>query len=173
MSLIERLKVNLHPHQQRLPQVQHTVQMLLLEQQSKSVERDRDLEWEYEHIEQAIHYAKTLALRRKIDPDLAGCALALQNVGRIVSGKSEGHAEAGYHLAKRLFTAMGCFTPTEIEQLSTAVRNHSRKDKVDNPLDELAKDVDVYVRYVQGHEIKTEPEQRRLSTVRLEMQRKT
>lgn len=172
MSLLQRLKRTLQPPKQRLPHVLRAVQMLLVEQQTRDVDRDRDLDWEYEHIEQAVTYAKMLAVRRKLDPDFAACAAAAQNIGRIVFGKSEGHAETGYELARRLYAAVGCFTPVEVEQLAASVRNHSHKDKVDSPLDELGKDVDVYVRYVQGHEFTAPHELRRLSAIRLELQRK-
>ena len=172
MSLLERLKRTPQPHKPRLSLVLHSMGMLLVEQKQINIERDRDLDWEYDHLNECVHYAKMLALRRKLDPDIAASAVAVQNIGRITSGKSEGHAEAGYELSKKLFFALGCFTLIEVERLATSVRNHSRKDKVDSPLDELAKDVDVYVRYISGDEFETSHEIKRLSTIRLELQMK-
>ena len=172
VSLLQRLKKAGEPQKQRLPKVLHAMEMMLVEQRTSDLERDRDLDWEYEHMNDSIRYAKMLALRRKLDPDLAACSVAVQNIGRITTGKTEGHAEAGYEPAKRLLTGLGCFTPAEVEQLASAVRNHSRKERIDSPLDELAKDVDVYVRYVLGSEPTTDYEIRRLSTIKLELQTK-
>jgi len=172
MSFLHRLMRSAQPHKQRLPKVLHAMETILVEQRISDLERDRDLDWEFEHMNDAVYYAKMLALRRKLDPDLAGCAVAAQNIGRVSTGKTEGHAEAGYEPARRLFLGLGCFTPAEVEQLATAVRNHSLKERRDSPLDELAKDVDVYVRYVHGHEFTVEDELRRLSAIRLELQQK-
>lgn len=174
MSLFEGMWKAFRPQkkQQRLMKVVHAIETFMVDQQAQGLDRDRDLDWEYEHMHEAIRWAKILAAHRKINTDLAACAVATQNVGRIATGKTDGHAEAGYDVAKRLFSALGCFTPAEIAQLSSAVGNHSRKDAVDAPLDELAKDVDVYVRYLQGHEFSTPHEIRRLSAVRLELQKK-
>lgn len=172
MSLLGRFKKSTDPEKQRLPKVLRAMESLLVEQRQSDLERDRDLDWEYEHMREAIRYAKMLAIRRKLDPELAACALAVQNIGRITSGKTEGHAEAGYTPARRLLVALGCFTPAEVEQLATSVRNHSRKERTDSALDEMAKDVDTYVRYAQGHEVTGPHELCRLSTVMLELQRK-
>ncbi|HOK53341.1 MAG TPA: HD domain-containing protein [Armatimonadota bacterium] len=170
MAFLQRLKRAVEPQKPRLPKVLHAMEMLLVQQQGTNIERDRDLDWEYDHMNDSIQYAKMLAVRRKIDPDLAACAVAAQNIGRISSGVSEGHAEAGYELAKNMYVSLGCFTDEEVEMLATAVRNHSFKDKVQSPLDELAKDVDIYVRYVHGYEATTPHEIKRLTAIRLELQ---
>lgn len=172
MSLIEELKNAFHPQKaHRLPRVIHAMEAFIVEQQSRNLDRDRDLDWEYEHIKESTHWAKILAMHRKMDPDLAACAVATQNIGRIATGRTDGHAEAGYDVSKRLFTALGCFTPAEVHQLASAIKNHSRKDVIDAPMDELAKDVDVYVRYLQGEELSTIDELKRLSAIRLELQK--
>lgn len=154
----------------RLPRVLGAVETLVMNEQVKAVRRDRDLDFEYEHIRETIKYAKTLAPKRKIDPDIAGIVAALQNIGRITTGVSDSHAEAGYQPAKDLLMRVGGFTPAEIEQIATAVRNHSRKDEIDAPLDELVKDVDVYARYLQGYEISKPADLSRLRKVRLELE---
>ncbi|MBI2843379.1 MAG: metal-dependent phosphohydrolase [Armatimonadetes bacterium] len=171
VSFLQKLKKP-EAHRHRLPQVLHAIEILLVEQKDRDLDRDRDLDWEYEHMNESIRYAKMLALRRKIDPDLAACAAAIQNIGRIIGGKTEGHAETGYEPAKRLLTGMGCFAPDEIEKLASSVRNHSQKETTGTPLDELAKDVDVYARYIQGDEFTSPHEERRLARIRLELQTK-
>jgi HD superfamily phosphodiesterase len=123
-------------------------------------------------MSEAAHHAKALASYRRLDPDLAACAAAIQNIGRITQGKIEGHAEAGYEPARKLLSSLGCFSPREVELLAASVRNHSNKGSVDSPMDELVKDVDVYVRYIQGHQFTGPHELKRLSTIRLELQAK-
>jgi uncharacterized protein len=172
MSILQRFKKASESQKPRLPQVLRAMQLLLVQQQETDLERDHNLDWEYEHMNDSVYYAKRLAATRKMNADFAACAVAAQNIGRITTGKSEGHAEAGYELAKRFFLGLGCFTITEAEQLASAVRNHSNKDRIDTPLDELAKDVDIYVRYVHGSEFSTQHELRRLSALRLEFQKK-
>jgi HD superfamily phosphodiesterase len=156
----------------RFPKVLHAMELLLVEQEKRGVERDRDLDWEYEHIKDAASYAKTLAERRRVNPDMAACAAALQNIGRITTGRTEGHADAGYEPARRLLIGLGCFSPAEVEQLAASVRRHSRKDVVDSPLDEVVKDVDIYVRYIHGLALEKPGDLKRLASVKLELQHK-
>lgn len=172
MSLLQRFRKESDEHKHRLHKVLRAMDVLFIEQRGSEVDRDRDLDWEYEHMNDSVKYGKILASHRKLSIDLAACAVAIQNIGRISTGKSEGHAESGYEPARRLLMAMGAFTQSEIEQIASAVRNHSRKDRIDAPLDELAKDVDIYVRYVHGDEFKTDHEHRRLSGILLELQKK-
>jgi len=105
-----------------------------------------------------------------MDPDLAATAAALQNIGRIVTGRTEGHAEAGYLPTKEFLAHLSCFTDKEIEEVATAVRHHSRKGLKDAPLDELAKDVDIYARYLQGHAFTRTEDIARLQKMRLELE---
>ena len=149
--------------------VMHAMERLLVQQEGKDIERDRELDWEYDHLRESVRYAKMVAVRRKLDPDLAACAVAVQNIGRITFGRTEGHAELGYEPAKKLLTALGCFTLEEVMQLAAAVRNHSHKERGDRPLDELAKDVDIYVRYLQGQELTEQCEHQRLSRITMEL----
>lgn len=170
MSLLSHFGKHPEPQKPRLPRVLHAMEMLLIDQKGADLDRDCGLDWEYEHMHNAAKYAKMLAAHRKLDPDLAACAAAAQNIGRLTTGRTEGHAEAGYESARRLFLGLGCFTPAEVEQLSMAVKNHSRKDRVDSKLDELEKDVDIYVRYVHGIQFTASHELRRLSAIKLELQ---
>ena len=167
MGILQLLK---KPAQDRLPRVLRAMETLIMNEQVKNVERDRELDYEYDHIREAVKYAKTLALKRKVDPDLAGTVAAIQNIGSIVTGRNEDHAQAGYYPAKGLLQKLGCFSDREIEQIATAVRNHSRKAEKDAPLDELAKDADIYARYCQGHEFTRPHDLARLSRLRAELE---
>lgn len=155
----------------RWTKVLHSMEMLLVRERMSSIGRDRDLDWEYEHMRECARVAKVLAAHRRLDPELAACAVIVQNIGRVLKGRTDNHAEAGYLPAKQLFTSLRCFSAKEIEQLATAVRNHSKKERVDGPLDELAKDADIYVRYLKGSEIVRPYDLRRLRAVQADLLR--
>jgi len=167
MGLLQLLR---KPAQDRLPRVLHAMETLIMNEQVKHLERDRELDFEYDHIREAVRYAKTLALKRKLDVDLAGTVAALQNIGRIVSGRDDGHAEAGYIPTKDLLRKLSCFSDKEVELVATAVRNHSRKEEIDAPLDELAKDADIYARYCQGQQFSQSRDLARLNRLRVELE---
>jgi uncharacterized protein len=145
------------------------MEMLLVRERASSVGRDRDLDWEYEHMRECARVARVLAAHRRLDPELAACAATVQNIGRVLKGRSDSHAEAGYLPAKQLFTSLRCFTAKEVEILATAVRNHSRKERIDGPMDELTKDADIYVRYLKGSEISRPYDVRRLKAVQADL----
>ncbi len=153
----------------RWTKVLHSMEMLLVRERSNDLGRDRDLDWEYEHIKECARIAKVLAVHRRLDPELAACAVIVQNIGRILKGRSDNHAESGYLPAKQLFTTLRCFTQKEIDLLCTAVRNHSKKERIDGPLDELAKDADIYVRYLKGSELVRPYDLRRLKAVQADL----
>ena len=167
MSLFQLLK---KPARDRLPRALGAMETLIMDEHIKDVEREVELDHEYERIREAVKHAKLLASKRRIDPELAGVVAAVQNIGRIVTGKSDGYAEAGYLPAKQFLAGLGCFVDKEIEQIATAVRNHSRKAEKDGPLDELAKDADIYARYLQAYEFTRPAELSRLNRIRNELQ---
>ncbi|MDO8589181.1 MAG: HD domain-containing protein [Armatimonadota bacterium] len=167
MSILQLLR---KPAQDRLPRVLRAMETLIMNEQVKHTERDRELDYEYDHIREAVKYAKSLALKRKIDPDIAGTVAAVQNIASIVTGRNEDHADAGYYPAKEFLKTLDCFSAKEIEQIAVAVRNHSRKSEKDAPLDELAKDADIYARYCQGHEFSRPHDLARLSRLRIELE---
>lgn len=152
----------------RLPRVIRAVELLITEQEMVKISRDKDLDYDFDHMKDAVKYGKLLADKRKIDPDIACIACAMQNVGRIKSGKSEAHALSGYPMVKQMLAGMRCFEPSEMEQIATAVQRHSDKEQVHTPLDELVKDVDIYVRYVDGYSFTRPCDIRRLNKLKLE-----
>jgi uncharacterized protein len=167
MGLMQLLK---KPAQDRLPRVLRAMETLIMNEQVKHLQRDRELDFEYDHIREAVRYAKTLAIKRRVDVDLAGTVAAVQNIGRIVTGKSENHAETGYLPTKDLLKKLSCFSDREVEQIAVAVRNHSRKEEIDGPLDELAKDADIYARYCQGKQFSRPRDMARLNRLRVELE---
>jgi len=94
---------------ERLALVMRELDLIINEQ--RMMDKSRDLDEEYDYIREAVHWARVLAPRRKIDPDLAAVACALQNVGRILTGIHEGHAQAGYEPTKQILARLGAFKP--------------------------------------------------------------
>lgn len=125
--------------------------------------RDHFMDWERIHISSCAKLGYLLAEKRGVDPVLAACACAVHDYGRIITGKQEGHAEAGYLPVREFLERMDLFNEKEIDQISTAVRNHSKKGEVGTPLEEIVKDADLMDFYQYEYEMKREDQKTRLN----------
>lgn len=142
------------------------VSILLYEIKDLSDEdRDLPIRWNIMHMYSSSQLAKLLALKRGIDIELAGIALALHDIGAVMTKKRKNHAEIAEPYVREVIdkynsriTDGGTLTEIkeeEIEHIAKAIINHSNKEEhTDDPLVELVKDVDVLDRYLHG--IKTE-----------------
>ncbi len=155
--------------EERLPRVLRSLEALIVSDDIAGRERDVPLDYELEHVHSSSRYARMLARKRGIDPDVAGVLGAIHNLGRIVTGKQEGHAEAGYLPTKIFLRQTGLFAPDEVEKIANAVKNHSRKDVVGSPLEELVKDADIFDRYCSGLELTRTADLTRLTRIRKEL----
>ncbi len=109
------------------------------------------MEWERLHMASSARCAWMLALQRGgCDPELAACAAAVHDFGRILTGKQKGHAEAGYIPVKDFLEESGLFSAEEMESIAEAVKNHSRKTETGTILEEIVKDADVIDCYQYG-----------------------
>lgn len=113
-------------------------------------ERDKFIDWERIHMASCGRLGYLIAQARGADPELAACACTVHDYGRIITGKQKGHAEAGYLPVIEFLRAAGLFSEEEIEIISTAVKNHSKKSEVGTPIDEIVKDADVIDFYQYG-----------------------
>ena len=108
-----------------------------------------------------------LAEERGVDPILAAAACAVHDYGRIITGRQEGHAEAGYlpvqEFLKKLEPKL--FTDDEIAQIALAVKNHSKKGEVGTKLEEIVKDADVLDFYQYGYNMARKEQQDRLESL--------
>lgn len=134
----------------RLLFLETKLHQLILEQDGKVEERDETLAWESIHMASSARCAWTLAMERGVDPELAACAAAVHDFGRILTGKQKGHAEYGYEPVKVFLRETGKFTEEEIEKIALAVKNHSLKTEVGTPIEEIVKDADVIDCYQLG-----------------------
>jgi uncharacterized protein len=89
-------------------------------------------------------------MERGVDPELAACAAAVHDFGRILTGKQKDHAEVGYEPVKVFLRETEKFTEEEIEIIATAVKNHSLKTQTGSPIEEIVKDADVIDCYQLG-----------------------
>ena len=110
---------------------------------------DVPMEEDVYHIMGTIHLATLLADRRGIDREVATAAMLLHDIGRVVTGRVDGHAEAGAELARELLAEVG-FTPAETDEICQAIATHVRKAETGTPLEELVRDADVLEVYLSG-----------------------
>jgi len=109
------------------------------------------LDWEKIHMISCAKVGYLLGQSRGMDPDLCACACAVHDFGRILSGSQENHGPAGALPARAYLDKMAMFSTEELDMISLAVKNHSRKGEVGTPLEELVKDADLidYASYGQ------------------------
>jgi len=127
--------------------------------------RDHLIDWERVHISSCAKLGYLMAEKRGIDPVLAACACAVHDYGRIITGKQENHAEAGYLPVKEFLKKTQLFDDKEIDQISISVKNHSKKGEIGGPLEELVKDADVMDFYQYGYEFKRQDQKDRLEVL--------
>lgn len=121
-------------------------------------QRDMDPDWERIHISSCAKLGYLMAEERGLDPELAACACAVHDYGRIITGKQKEHAEAGYLPVMEFLRSTELFTEEEIKSMGISVKNHSKKGEIGSPLEEIVKDADVLDFYQYG-QLKMRPDQ--------------
>ncbi|MDR7522468.1 MAG: HD domain-containing protein [Armatimonadota bacterium] len=124
-------------------------------------DRDRELpvRWSIMHMYSSSQLAKLLAMRRGLDPELAGIAAALHDLGTVMTGRRADHAAvaethireflARYH--RDLAAGLPPITDEELSRILEAVARHSEKGVTsDDSLAELLKDADALDGYLHG-----------------------
>lgn len=137
--------------------------MLLSEMKDLTDEgRDFPIRWNIMHMYSSSQLAKLLAIHRGIDPELAGIAAALHDIGVVMSKKHEGHAEAaapyihGFieRYNRESGTKLSGVTQEEMEAIVRAIVQHSEKElNSEDPFVELLRDVDSIDGYLHGVEV--------------------
>jgi len=136
--------------------------MLLSEMKDLTDEgRDFPIRWNMMHMYSSSQLAKLLAMHRGMDPELAGIAAALHDIGVVMTKKHEGHAEAAspyvYDFLERYNQESGAklskVTKEEMDAIVKAIIQHSEKEINSNdPFVELLRDVDSLDAYLHGVE---------------------
>jgi len=134
----------------RLLKLENLLLEVISRQEGKLEHRDETLNWERIHMASSARLAWEMALERnasvpghEADPELAACAAAVHDYGRILTGQQKGHAEAGFGPVKEFLAESGLFTDEEIKLMAEAVKNHSSKTVTGTPIEEIVKDADV------------------------------
>ncbi|MHB1294248.1 MAG: HD domain-containing protein [Anaerolineae bacterium] len=107
------------------------------------IQDDEERRCAYIHLYGVAQACALLALRRGLDVELAAIAGMLHDLSAHQSMVLQDHARHSARLAEEILAQLGIATAEEIAAVSTAIRNHSDKLRVDAPLDELLKDADV------------------------------
>lgn len=152
----------------RLVAVQTKILQTILEHPVENEERDISKEYEIYHIFGTSTIAQILARKRNASEEIAACMAAIHDLGRIVTGRQDNHAMNGYEPAKKLLSSLGLFSLNEIEQISKAARDHSNKDDVASPEEEIVKDADILNYYFFGLPVVRESHLKRLQKVMTE-----
>ena len=134
--------------------------MLLADWKGLSDEgRDFPIRWNIMHMYSTSQLAKLLAIRRGLDPELAGIAAALHDIAVVATKKHEGHAQAAERYIDDFLEAYNAKAGTKLasimeqerDQIVRAVAEHSDKETDSgDPFVELLKDVDSLDRYLHG-----------------------
>lgn len=105
--------------------------------------RDQPIEWERIHMASCAKLGYLMGEKRGMDPILAATACAVHDYGRIMNGVQEGHAEYGYEPVMAFLKGTELFNEEEIKAIGLAVKNHSKKGEIGEPLEEIVKDADI------------------------------
>ena len=125
-------------------------------------ERDASPLYEKVHAVGSGKIGYLLGLQRGLDPDLASIVATCHDYGRIVTGKQEGHAEAGYEPVRKFLAETGLLSDEEVEIVAKATKNHSRKSEIGTAYEEIAKDADVLDYHQYGYDMPRQEQQDRL-----------
>ena len=136
----------------RLLELENLILDVINQQEGKIEDRDETLNWERIHMASSARLAWEMALERKdADPEIAACAAAVHDFGRILTGRQKNHAEAGYEPVRAFLKESGLFTEEETEIVAMAVKNHSSKTETGTAVEEIVKDADVVDCYQYGY----------------------
>jgi len=118
----------------------------------KKMDRDYPVLWEKVHATSCAQVGRMLAQRRGQDAALAALACAIHDIGRWFSGQQADHARRGEEPARWFLQQSGLDSERQ-DRIVQAVINHSDKEAVGSPLDELVKDADILDCFWHGDDI--------------------
>lgn len=127
-----------------------------------TTEREMTLEEELQHAAGTARLAQLLGKKRDLDTETAFILGVIHDYGRILTGIQNDHARIGSCYVKEYLEGTGDFSGSEIDVLVTAVANHSLKDQIGSPMEELIKDADVLDTYFSGRRLKKPAAEARL-----------
>jgi len=149
----------------RVFQIQERMLRKIAEFENANQERDISLNWERIHMVSCATVGRMIALERGVDSELAAIACSVHDYGRIITGRQHDHANAGYKPLRIFLEECNYCSSEEIELIAGAARNHSMKDEVGTPIEEVVKDADVFDCYQYGLLLEREEQKKRLEVI--------
>ncbi|MBC2722844.1 HD domain-containing protein [Desulfosporosinus sp.] len=125
---------------------------LLDELEVQTSKRDYPIIWEKVHATSCAQIGRMLAEKRGINVEQAALACALHDMGRWISGRQYEHAPKGEGPVRSFLAEKEDMAEVK-DQIVQAVINHSKKDEVGTPLEEIVKDADVLDCHWHGEDI--------------------
>ncbi len=125
------------------------------------IDRDLPLRWSAMHMYTTSQIAKIIAIKRGLNPELAGLIAAMHDIAVVKTKRTKNHAIAAENFINELIDLYNNksrknlpeITKEEKELIIEAVIHHSEKNvKTENKYIELIKDVDSFDRYLHGIE---------------------
>ena len=103
----------------------------------------------YVHLYGTAQTAGLIALRRGVNAELAQICGLLHDY-KLQTGIDENHAKNGADAVMPILAKTGLFSVCEIGNITRAIANHSDKENVGLPLDEVLKDADILQHVLQN-----------------------
>lgn len=124
--------------------LEEEVVSLLLETAVGDEQRESSICFELKHSSAVTQFARLVARRRNLPPELCAAGGLLHDIHVIVDGGYADHAHKGAPIARKMAEEVGGFDDSELLSLESIVYNHSDKhlDSAD-PFAEFGKDIDV------------------------------
>ena len=128
----------------RIIKIKNLLLKKIKEHDNKDFEREYPIDFEIVHMASSAAIGRILAKKRGVNSEIASIACILHDFGRIITGLQENHANNAYEPVKELLEECGDFTEEEIENIANAAKNHSSKNLIGTPIEEIVKDADVF-----------------------------
>ena len=97
----------------------------------------------FSHLYCVSHFCTLLALKRKLNVELATTCGMLHDIANVNGSGGDNHALKGAEEAGEFLRAINLYHDEDIKTITTAISRHSEKNAVHEPYDELLKDADV------------------------------
>ena len=120
----------------------------IIDSSSSSLVRDVPLYQDVYHLLGTVRCVSLLAAKRNMDKETAVTAMLLHDISRLKDGSNVNHALKSSAMAEQILKNNGNFTKEEINLITSAIRKHVEKDKIDTDFDELIKDADLLDGYL-------------------------
>ena len=117
-----------------------------------------------EHTLQVVSYAIILSKQRGIHQEKAIIASYFHDISTYITHYSQNHASRSADFANKHLPTITNFSDEEIACIISAIKNHSSKELIHDPLSELLKDADVLSHYYSGM-VLSNTEQQRLTLI--------